>query len=192
MRTQRRTLLGLTLLSVGLAAAPTIQPIPAQAAPKSDTPVQVWLTDIGSNQWVAKQDDVSFQTQQTTNPLTIKVDDSVKYQKMTGFGAALTDSSAWLINKLPTDKKDTLMQNLFDPSAGIGLNMLRSPMGATDFNVGGNYSYDDMPAGQTDPTLEKFSIEHDVPYIIPQLKQALALNPDLKIASTPWSPPGWM
>lgn len=192
MRTQRRTLLGLTLLSVGLAAAPVIQPIPAQAAPKSSSPVQVWLTDIGSNQWVAKQDDVSFQTQQTTNPLTIKVDDSVKYQKMTGFGAALTDSSAWLINKLPTDKKDTLMQNLFDPSAGIGLNMLRSPMGATDFNVGGNYSYNDMPAGQTDPTLENFSIEHDVPYIIPQLKQALALNPDLKIASTPWSPPGWM
>ena len=192
MRTQRRTLLGLTLLSVGLAAAPVIQPIPAQAAPKSSTPVQVWLTDTASNQWVAKQKDVSFQTQQTTNPLTIKVDDSVKYQKMTGFGAALTDSSAWLINKLPTDKKDTLMHNLFDPSAGIGLNMLRSPMGATDFNFGGNYSYDDMPAGQTDPTLKNFSIEHDVPYIIPQIKQALALNPDLKVTSTPWSPPGWM
>ena len=192
MRTQRRTLLGLTLLSVGLAAAPTIQPIPAQAASKSDTPVQVWLTDVGSNQWVAKQDDVSFQTQQTTNPLTIKVDDSVKYQEITGYGAALTDSSAWLINQLPADSKNTLMQNLFDPSAGIGLNMVRSPMGATDFNVGGNYSYDDMPAGQTDPTLAKFSIDHDVPYIIPQLKQALALNPNLKVTSTPWSPPGWM
>ncbi|MDR6688259.1 O-glycosyl hydrolase [Arthrobacter sp. 1088] len=192
MRKHKRALLGYTLLSVGLAAAPMIQPTPSQAAPKQVSPVQVWLTDVGSNQWVAKQEDVSFKAQQPTSPLTIKVDENVKYQEITGYGAALTDTSAWLINQLPTDSKNTLMQNLFDPSKGIGLNMVRSPMGATDFNVGGNYSYNDMPAGQTDPTLAKFSIEHDMPYIIPQLKQALALNPDLKVTSTPWSPPGWM
>jgi len=65
-------------------------------------------------------------------------------------------------------------------------------MGATDFTATGNYSYDDLPAGQTDPTLSKFSIKHDQPYVIPELKQALALNPSIKITSTPWSPPGWM
>ncbi len=179
--------------ALGLTALPVLSH-PAQAAPlsSSGTPVKVWLTDVAADKWVAHQSDVSFQTKQTTNPLTIKVDNSVKYQKIRGFGAALTDSSAWLINKLPTSGRNTLMKQLFDPTNGIGLSMVRLPMGASDFTATGNYSYDDMPAGQTDPTLSKFSIQHDVPYIIPELKQALALNPSIKVTATPWSPPGWM
>ncbi|KRE30977.1 hypothetical protein ASG80_00255 [Agromyces sp. Soil535] len=152
----------------------------------------MWLTDVSSEKWVEQQDDVAFETKQTSNPLALKVDDSVKYQEITGFGAALTDSSAWLINELPADERDALMKNLFDPADGIGLSMVRVPMGATDFTATGNYSYNDMPPGQTDPTLSNFSIAHDEPYIIPQLKEALALNPSLKLTATPWSPPGWM
>ena len=178
---------------LGLAALPVLQP-PAQAAAPthSGTPVQVWLSDASTDTWVQRQGDVSFQTKQTTNPLTIKVDNSVTYQKVTGFGAALTDSSSWLIDQLPAAGRDALMKKLFDPATGAGLSMVRLPMGASDFTATGNYSYDDMPAGQTDPTLANFSIQHDVPYIIPQLKQALALNPSIKITATPWSPPGWM
>ena len=199
MRKFRRMLLRLTALSVGLAAAPAFQAAqPVQAAPQaqaaqsSGTSVQVWLTDVGSNQWVAPQPNVAFQTQQTTNPLTIDVSSGVKYQRITGFGAALTDSAAYLISTLSPSSRDKLMANLFSRSSGIGLSMVRSPMGATDFTATGNYSYDDLPAGQTDPTLSKFSIQHDLAYIIPELKQALALNPDIKVTSTPWSPPGWM
>lgn len=190
MRKHRRLLLGLTLVTSSLAATALVGTAPALASTSS--PVQVWLTDIGTNQWVSNQRAISFQTQQTTNPLTIKIDSSVKYQKITGFGAALTDSSAYLINQLSTSNRNTLMQKLFDPSAGAGLSMVRSPMGATDFTATGNYSYDDLPAGQTDPTLANFSIQHDTAYIIPELQQALALNSNLKVTSTPWSPPGWM
>jgi O-glycosyl hydrolase len=182
------------VLAVSLAGLTVLQ-LPAEAAPSSSSggsPVGVWLTDVSSEKWVEKQDDVSFETRQTSNPLAIKVDDSVRYQEITGFGAALTDSSAWLINELPANERDALMRNLFDPSEGIGLSMVRLPMGATDFTASGNYSYDDMPPGQTDPTLSNFSIAHDEPYIIPQLKQALALNPAIKFTATPWSPPGWM
>ncbi|HKT58053.1 MAG TPA: discoidin domain-containing protein [Microbacterium sp.] len=199
MQMHGRTLLGLTLCVSLAVIAPLTRPTSAQAvptaaptAPAVSSPVQVWLTDVGANQWVAPQKPVAFQTQQTTNPLTIRVDDSVKYQKITGYGGALTDSAAYLIDQLPVAAKNTLMQKLFSPSSGIGLSMVRSPMGATDFTASGNYSYDDMPAGQTDPTLSKFSIEHDQAYIIPELQQALALNPKIKIDSTPWSPPAWM
>jgi O-glycosyl hydrolase len=182
-----------SVLSVSLAALP-VAPPPAQAAPppSGGTLVKVWLTDVATNKWVANQSDVSFQTKQTTNPLTIKVDSGVQYQKVHGFGAALTDSSAWLIHQLPTSSRSTLMKKLFDPSTGIGLSMVRLPMGASDFTATGNYSYDDMPAGQTDPTLSNFSIQHDTSYIIPELQQALTLNPSIKITATPWSPPGWM
>ncbi|MBE4738387.1 discoidin domain-containing protein [Streptomyces caniscabiei] len=183
--------------AVGVAAAWTQVSGNALAAPRlkqapRDNSVRVWLTDVSADKWVAGQDDVLFKARKAANPLTIKIDDSVKYQKVHGFGAAMTDSAAWLIDKLSPAERAKLMKKLFDPSKGIGLSLLRSPMGATDFNASGSYSYDDMPAGRTDPTLADFSIQHDVPYIIPALRQALSLNPSLKVMANPWSPPGWM
>jgi len=65
-------------------------------------------------------------------------------------------------------------------------------MGASVFAVNGDYSYDDMPIGQTDPTLTNFSISHDTAYIIPLLAQARTINPAVKIVAVPWSPPAWM
>ncbi|WP_051251162.1 discoidin domain-containing protein [Paenibacillus harenae] len=181
----------LLLVSIMCISLVFIPSYPIQAAERNS--VQVWLTDISGDKWLEQQDDVLFQTVQTTNPLTINVDASRKYQEVQGFGAGMTDSSAWLIrNKMSESQRTELMSNLFDPSSGIGLSLLRTPMGATDFNASGNYSYDDMPAGETDPTLAGFSIEHDEEYIIPALKEALSLNPSMKIMATPWSPPGWM
>jgi glucosylceramidase len=84
------------------------------------------------------------------------------------------------------------MQELFSPSSGIGISFLRQPMGATDFSSNGNYSYDDMPLGQTDPSLTNFSIAHDSAYIVPLVKQALSINPNIKVVALPWSPPAWM
>jgi glucosylceramidase len=123
---------------------------------------------------------------------TIEVDDSVKYQQIAGFGASLTDSSAWLISqKLTSRQRHEFLQMLFDPKKGIGLSMLRQPMGASDFALK-DYTYDDMPEGQTDPDMKNFSIDHDRDQIIPILREALALNGNLKIIGSPWSPPGWM
>lgn len=156
------------------------------------SPAQVWLTNPTLNRWCAQQGNVTFTTAQSTNPITIKVDATVKYQQVEGFGAALTDSSAYLINQLPTATRSTLLNNLFNTSTGIGLTMIRTPMGATDVCASGNYSYDDLPAGQTDNTLANFSIAHDQTYIIPEFQQILEINPAIKITATAWSPPGWM
>ena len=127
-----------------------------------------------------------------TGPV-VTVNDSVKYQQMDGFGASLTDSSAWLVaHKLNSAQRDNLWGSLFSPTAGIGINFLRQPMGASDFSSVGNYSFDDVPAGQTDPGLTNFSIAHDTAYLIPLLRQALAVNPSIKIVAAPWSAPAWM
>ena len=124
--------------------------------------------------------------------LTITVNDVVKYQQIDGFGASLTDSSAWLLwNKLSEGQRKAALQMLFSREKGIGLSVLRQPMGASDFALE-DYSYDDMPRGETDPELKHFSIDHDRAYIIPILRDAFALNPQLKIIASPWSPPGWM
>ena len=109
--------------------------------------------------------------------LTITVDDTRKYQQMDGFGASLTDSSAWLLShKLTDQQRKEALEKLFSPTKGIGLSVLRQPMGASDFAID-DYSYDDLPAGETDPDLKKFTIDRDRAYIIPILREALALNP---------------
>jgi glucosylceramidase len=105
----------------------------------------------------------------------------------------MTDSSAWLLmTKLRPSTRGTVFRSLFG-SSGLGLNFLRIPMGASDFSAKGvPYTYDDVPAGQTDPTLANFSIAHDLAYIIPALRQARALSPHLRLLANPWSPPAWM
>ena len=139
------------------------------------------------------QPSVSFATGGVSSGRVITVNDATLYQQMDGFGASLTDSSAWVVwNKLSASQQTMLMQELFSPSNGIGVSFLRQPMGASDFSASGNYSYDDVPSGQTDPDLTKFSVAHDAAYIIPLVQQALSINRDLKIVALPWSPPAWM
>jgi glucosylceramidase len=62
-------------------------------------------------------------------------------------------------------------------------------MGSSDFVHGEHYSYAETP---NDTTLSDFSIERDREHIIPVLQDILAINPDIKIMGSPWSPPGWM
>ena len=144
---------------------------------------------------LAEKPPLTFGPNRTPN-LTITVNDAVHYQQIDGFGASLTDSSAWLLwNKLTEAQRKQALEMLFSPSKGIGLSVLRQPMGASDFAVS-DYNYDDLPPGQPlspcDPDLRHFSIDHDRAYITPLLREALALNPSLKIIASPWSPPGWM
>jgi glucosylceramidase len=150
-------------------------------------------TDPALSQQMALQPAISISSTPPTGVPVIDVNDQVGYQRFEGLGAALTDSAAWLIHdELSTADQATLMQDLFGP-AGIRLNFLRVAIGASGaMTVGSAYSYDDPPSGQSDPNLSQFSINHDLPYIIPTLLQALAINPDLEILANPWSPPGWM
>jgi len=124
--------------------------------------------------------------------VTIDIDQSITFQEIDGFGASVTESSAYLIYAFLTEQqRQSLMEGLFDPNVGIGLSYLRQPIGASDFRLS-DYTYDDMPAGQTDYGLENFSIARDQAYIIPVLRQAVAINPNIKIMGSPWSAPAWM
>jgi len=123
---------------------------------------------------------------------TITVNASQRFQTIDGFGAAMTDSAAWLIEKqLTPEQREQVMRKLFDSRQGIGIRFLRVPLGASDL-ARNHYSYDEMPAGQRDPGLSHFSIDHDREYILPALRQALQIAPDTSIMVSPWSPPGWM
>lgn len=123
----------------------------------------------------------------------IRVDDNATYQSMEGFGGAMTDSSAWLIGtQLTSEARTKLMNDFFGPN-GLRLNAVRIPMGASDFTRDGvPYSYDDAPLGLSDPATAFFSVAHDRPYVLPLLRQMMALNPHMATLANPWSPPPWM
>jgi len=122
----------------------------------------------------------------------VNIDDTQVFQEIDGFGAAMTASSAWLLKNVLNDlQRQTAMEELFDSEKGIGISYVRISMGACDFRLK-EYTYDDVPAGQDDLKLEKFSIAPDEEYIIPMLRLALQINPKLKIMASPWSAPAWM
>jgi glucosylceramidase len=118
---------------------------------------------------------------------SIAVSPEKRFQPVLGFGAALTDGSCYLFNELSPVVREELFHNLFHP-AEMGLNVCRTCIGSSDHSTS-VYSFDD---GEPDPDLKRFSIEHDRAYILPMLRQARGVNPDLFLFSSPWSPPGWM
>lgn len=176
-----------------LPAGPTLALTPAvhgavPAAPRA----QVWLTTADGSQELRPQAPVAFTTG-STDLTTITVDPDRTYQSIDGFGGALTDSSAAVLSALAPAARDAAMRELFDPRQGIGVSFLRQPIGSSDFTAApAHYTYDDMPAGQSDFALRHFSIAHDQRQILPLLRQAERLDPALTVLATPWSPPAWM
>ncbi len=176
-----------TLASSGVATAS------ASASPRPPTvSARVWLTTVDQSRLLREQPAVEFREGSSTQP-TIVVDPDRAYQRMDGFGASITDSSAAVLYRLtPAAREDTL-RKLFDPERGIGVSFLRQPVGSSDFTAeASHYTYDDVPAGEVDFALRHFSIGHDQARILPLLRRARQLNPDLTVMATPWSPPAWM
>ncbi|RIK88186.1 MAG: hypothetical protein DCC67_00870 [Planctomycetota bacterium] len=155
--------------------------------------VDVWVTAGDKSRLLAQQPDVVFAPGVGSGGVQITVAPSITYQTIEGFGAAMTDSAAWLLeHRLSTAQRDKLMRQFFSPESGIGLNYLRVPMGASDFTASGYYTYNDNPAGGSDAAQAQFSVAHDDAYIVPRLQQARQFNPALKLMASPWTAPAWM
>jgi glucosylceramidase len=182
------TLIVAILLATGATALSSAgQHSQAAAVPAAN----VWVTTPDRHLQLSDQGTVPFVTAKS-DKLTITVDPSRAYQTMEGFGASLTDSSAAVLYQLDKPARDAAMVQLFDPRRGDGMSYLRQPMGASDFVASTPYTYDDLPPGQTDYNMRYFSLAHDEKQILPLLRQARALNPQLKVVASPWSPPAWM
>lgn len=125
--------------------------------------------------------------------LVIVVRPSRRFQRMVGFGAAMTDASAWLLmQRLDAVQREALLRELFGrEEGGIGLDFVRLTIGASDFSRR-HYSLDDPPGGGPDPELAHFGIEPNLDDVVPAMRQALAINPGLQVMASPWSAPAWM
>jgi glucosylceramidase len=169
------------------------QPDPSNPNPPSGTSgVTAWITTGDRANLLQKQSNlIPFASVTNTNP-TVEVDSTIAYQTVDGFGYTLTGGSAYHINRLSAAQKSSLLQELFGNSeTSIGISYLRVSIGASDLNAE-VFSYDDMPAGQTDVNLTNFNLSKDTIDVIPLLKEILLINPNIRIMGSPWSAPVWM
>jgi len=164
---------------------------PAYAA----STVQVWLTTGDGASQLAQQSSITLGAV-ARGTLNVAVDDSRTFQTNVGLGAAFTDSSTYLMQNMKTanpSQYSTMMNQLFSSSSGIGLAFWRIPMTASDFNSTGTPWTDDDVQGPTGNPTQNFGLTaQDTGHVIPVIKDALAINPNLKLFASPWSPPAWM
>ena len=153
--------------------------------------IQLWLTEGNKSSLFSQQKDIQFTNINNQLP-SITVDSTQKFQSIDGFGFCLTGGSAFLINSLPDQKKASLLHELFSTDGNsIGISYIRISIGASDLSQH-VFSYDDLPDGQNDISLSKFSLGADATDLIPILKSILQINPGIKILGSPWSAPVWM
>lgn len=170
-------------------------------APVPTPPTTTPGVSIEAVSWITTPDKIALLQLQPTNLIfgtaansneNILVDSAQTFQNIDGFGYTLTGGSARLINTLPAANRNTLLQELFSTqNNGIGISYLRVSIGASDLsdNV---FTYNDMPAGQSDANLTNFNLAEDSTHLVPLLQQILQINPNIKILGSPWTPPVWM
>jgi glucosylceramidase len=149
--------------------------------------VRAWRT-TPSEKFQALKSPPQWEAGKDVSPLAIYLEPATRFQEILGFGGAFTDASCSLLHQMPTDARHALLSDLYGPS-GLRLSVGRTCIGTSDYSTK-MYSYDDTP--EPDPELQHFSIEQDQAWILPTLRDAQQINPDLYLFSSVWSPPGWM
>ncbi|WP_165730817.1 glycoside hydrolase family 30 protein [Polaribacter sp. 20A6] len=121
----------------------------------------------------------------TTTDITIYKDSIL--QKVDGVGGAFNELGWDALSALPKEASKKVFNDLFSKE-GANFSMCRIPLGASDYALS-YYSSNDVPE---DFEMRDFNIDRDKYILIPYLKEALKVNPDLQIWASPWSPPAWM
>lgn len=169
-------------------------PVPSAVGAEATGPtVSVTYSSSDGSAELAKQGDLSFAPISGAGITTIGVDPTATGQTLDGIGGSLESSSVYNITQLSPENRESVMRALFDPATGNRYDLMRLSFGCPDFCAEDFYTYDDLPDGEVDPELERFSIQKDIDAgIIDVAQQALRINPDVEFFASAWSPPAWM
>jgi glucosylceramidase len=162
----------------------------AQDPPASE--VRWWSSsqDLGAR--LTPQPPLRFARVERPDGRAVRVEDGTTFQSVLGMGSSLEHSTCYNLSLLPAHRRDGVIERLVHPTSGIGMNLMRLAIGTSDFAPGPFYTYDDVPDGEEDLRLDRFSIDRDREYVLPVVKAAQRLNPELRFFASPWTPPPWM
>ncbi len=160
---------------------------PAATASSVDKELEVqWKLTTAAAQW---QDNGSVKlTPGASDDADIIIDTLKVRQEIEGFGGCFNEQGWAALSVLGPEERGEVLRALFDPQQGAKFNICRVPIGASDYAVS-RYSLNET-AGDTQ--MNDFSIERDREYLIPYIKAAMEIRPDLKIWGSAWTPPTWM
>ncbi|MBS0584086.1 MAG: glycoside hydrolase family 30 protein [Proteobacteria bacterium] len=121
---------------------------------------------------------------------TLSCDPSKRFQQITGFGGALTESSAYVLKQLPEAQRLEVLKRYYDPREGIGYTLARTHIGSCDFALS-TWSLAPSPG---DYELLDFSLKPMQRWLMPLLRDShrIAGAERFKLVASPWSPPAWM
>jgi glucosylceramidase len=168
-----------TCLAVVVAACCVSSANAAGAAPGAN-PSIVCITSAPGAYW-----QTATCSDSTADAADVTVNESAVAQTWDGFGGSFNEMG-W--NYLTTKAlQDEAIQACFGKE-GCRFSWGRIPIGASDYAID-RYTLDETP---DDFKMEKFSIDRDKQKLIPYIKAAQAVKPDIKFWASPWTPPTWM
>jgi len=152
----------------------------------TQSPKVTWVSTTNNKPWVEKE----F-TQDASNglsELTIDIDTQKQEQTISGFGGCFNELGWEALRIVTSDEKEQILNDLFDPVSGCKFNICRMPIGANDYAINW-YSHNETPE---DFAMENFSIARDKKRLVPYIREAQKINPEIEIWASPWCPPSWM
>jgi len=147
-----------------------------------------FVTTTEANPW---QSSPVFKPSFRWDMLNLNVDPASAAQAgrpMEGFGACFNELGWTSLSALGEQDRESVLHELFDPTAGARFSYCRMPIGANDFATEA-YSYDETDG---DFDLKHFSVDHDKQTLIPFIHAAQRHQPKLRLWASPWTPPSWM
>jgi beta-glucosidase len=176
-----------------------------------DDSVEVWMSSSEQSQsmsWYDSPKEITNKLDKKANlditspdgqqATTINVDPSKTYQTFLGMGTSMEESTVNNLAKMSQAARTEFLKKLVDPLEGAGMSILRVTIGTADFTGQEFYTYYNEIEDPSNPdwyntTGKGFSIQKDIDYkIVATIKEALAINPNVKIFASSWTPPGWM
>jgi glucosylceramidase len=187
---QRRTLLkgGLAALGAGwFGAAAAVE---SRSAPREPRAARWTLVETARDNGHRLHPLSVANLPATAGSPTLHLDPNQRLQKLLGFGGALTESSAWVLSKLPAQRRAEVLRRYYDLHDGIGYTLARTHIGSCDFSLS-TWSLANTPG---DYELLDFSLAAMRRWLLPLLHetQRIAGKERFKLLATPWSPPAWM
>lgn len=158
---------------------------PEQPGKTDSNDVTIYITTNTRSQNFRKQGTAFSQKDNPSPGSIIKLEPETRYQTMDGFGAAITGSTCYNLQQMTKENRAKFLKETFSHSEGMGQSYVRISIGCSDFSLSEYTCWDNKETG--------FGLTpEETDYVIPILKEILAINPELKIMGSPWTPPRWM
>ena len=144
-----------------------------------------WISSTDNDVW--KEAKTKLQISSRNTPV-LSVNGTENIQTFKKWGTCFNELGWDALNMLPMEQQNTVLDNLFSPDGDLRFSMGRIPMNANDY-ARDWYSCDEVPG---DFQLKYFNVNRDKTTLIPYVRRAKQVNPDMTFWSSPWSPPSWM